>query len=131
MGGREGERPQSLFLLTLYRRALGRERPGLLPLWFAPAVLEKYRHQAGIQLVRTESAGRIKVDGHFSLDFGILPGGDLLHASAEALIRLPEAEREHWITHLVVLPLNETFVQMQLAPGSCFDDGDLRPYFSE
>jgi hypothetical protein len=41
-------------------------------------------------------------------------------------MRLPEADREHWSLHATALISSKMFLQMRLAPGSCFDDGDLR-----
>jgi hypothetical protein len=41
---------------------------------------------------------------------------------------LPPDERDHWAMHAVALPLSERFLQMRLSPGSCFDDGEVRPW---
>jgi hypothetical protein len=43
--------------------------------------------------------------------------------------RLPEGERTHWAAHAAgAAELSTNFLRMQLAPGSCFDDGDVRPW---
>jgi len=42
---------------------------------------------------------------------------------------LPESEREHWSAHTAPLTTySDMFLRMQLSPGSCFDDGDLRTW---
>jgi len=122
-GGLTGD----MFLGALMKRAVV-ERRDIIPVWFEEKVLEKYR-EGPYQVVRTNSAGRLKLEGVFSLDFGIPGEGGVIHASLEAVARLPEKERSHFLDHLIVLPLSVPFLQMQFAPGSCFDDGDSRPYF--
>lgn len=112
---------------ALFRRGLT-EDAGMLPVWFEREVLERYRGDPAYQLVRTRSAGRLKRPGVFIVDFGIPDETGPIHVAAEAFSRLPESERSHWLAHLVALPLSVPFCQMQMAPGSCFDDGDTRPY---
>jgi hypothetical protein len=117
------------FLKVLYRRALGGGDPALLQLSFDPAVLDRYRGKGAYQVIRTNTAGRVKKQGGWSLDFGIGEGDAVIHASWAALTNnLPEAEREHWAMHASSPDLSQNFVRMQLSPGSCFDDGELRSW---
>jgi hypothetical protein len=51
-----------------------------------------------------------------------------LHVQAAELLRLPESEREHWAEHALTLPSSRMFLSMRLAPGSCFDDGEVRAW---
>ena len=121
----------SPFYAVLMRRVLASGDPSLLQLSFDAGVLAKYRGAPGFTLMRTETVGRIKKQGGWTLDVGIAPGGGIVHASWGALsMALPESEREHWATHAVpgAGELSEMFLKMQLSPGSCFDDGDLRDW---
>ena len=115
------------YLRVLARRSLANRDPALVQLAFEPAVLDRYRGQPAYSIVRTNSAGRVKKQGGWALDFGIGEGDALVHASWGALAQnLPDDEREHWAMHVIDLALSENFLRMQLSPGSCFDDGDLR-----
>ena len=117
------------YLRVLARRSLTNRDPALVQLAFEPAVLDRYRGQAAYSVVRTNGAGRVKKQGGWTLDFGIGEGDALVHASWAALAQnLPDDEREHWAMHVIALPLSENFLRMQLSPGSCFDDGDLRDW---
>jgi len=122
----DGQPLSSVYTKALFRMALT-ETPSLLPVWFDRRVLDAYREDSAYQLVRTNSAGRLKLEGSFSIDFGIPDEEGPIHVAAEALLRLPARERARWLPHLVTLPLSVAFCQMQMAPGSCFDDGDTRP----
>jgi hypothetical protein len=116
-------------LEILYRRALSQGSPDLLQLCFAAEVLDAYRGKDGYSVIRSDSAGRVKQDGGWSLDFGIAAEDRLIHASWRDLVnRLPESEHAHWANHAVATDLSANFLQMQMAPGSCFDDGDIRPW---
>lgn len=117
------------YLKIVYRRALGAGDPALLQLSFDAAVLARYREDAAYQLVRTNTAGRIRRQGGWSLDLGIAPDGTV-HASWGAIAAaLPEGERAHWAAHAVAsAAYSENFLHMQMSPGSCFDDGDLRSW---
>jgi hypothetical protein len=111
------------------RRIIVNGDPALLQIAFEPAVLDRYRAAAGFSIIRTDSAGRVKKEGGWSLDFGIGEGDALVHASWGALTQnLPDEERAHWAAHVIDLPLSENFLRMQLAPGSCFDDGEVRSW---
>jgi len=110
------------------RRALAAGDPALVQLHFAVAVLDRYREGASFSVIRTDTVGRVRQQGSWSLDFGIAPEEDAIHVGWGDLQRLPEAEREHWAAHVVLLPASRMFLSMRLAPGSCFDDGEVRPW---
>ncbi|MBI2724578.1 MAG: hypothetical protein HYX50_05895 [Chloroflexi bacterium] len=118
-------------LLTLaYARALAAADPGLLQLSFGAAVLDRYLSTQAYQVMRTDTVGRVRKQGAWTLDFGIAPGEATLHASWTALAHaLPADERAHWALHAAPLSaLSDMFLRMQLSPGSCFDDGPLRSW---
>ena len=110
------------------RRALGAGDPSLLHLHFEQAVLDRYRGAPGFSVIRTDTVGRVRKQGGWALDFGIAPEEDAVHVQAVDLLRLPEAEREHWAEHGITLPSSRMFLSMRLTPGSCFDDGEVRPW---
>jgi len=118
------------FLKVAYRRALASSDPALLQLAFDASVLDRYRADAAYQVMRTDSAGRLRRQSGWSLDFGIADGDRIVHASWQALAaNLPPAEREHWAAAAAVADaLSDNFLRMQLSPMSCFDDGDLRSW---
>ena len=99
-----------------------------LPLHLDIAVLGRYRGASGFSLIRTDTVGRVKKEGGWSLDFGIVPEEALIHVFAGDLLQLPAEEREHWAAHAVALPSSKMFLQMRLAPGACHDDGEVRPW---
>jgi hypothetical protein len=102
---------------------------GLAMLWFDQRVLDRYRGRSGFRVMRTNTAGRVRQQQGWSLDYGIAPDERLIHLAASDLIhRLPPAERQHWARHLVLLPTSGNFLTMRLGAGSCFDDGDLRDW---
>ena len=116
------------FLKVVLRRALANSDPALLQVSFGAAVIDRYREQ-GFQVIRTDSAGRIRKPGGWSLDVGIGDDGTV-HCSWAALVNsLPEGERDHWVMHAVAAgALSDNYLRMQMSPGSCFDDGDLRSW---
>lgn len=117
----------NLYLRLVYRRVLKNQNPSLAQVSFDSSVLNKYRGQSGYSLIRTNSAGRIKREGAWSIDLGI--ADSTVHASLrDVMNNLPEAERGHWAEHAVALPMSDAFLQMQLQPSSCFDDGELRAW---
>ena len=118
------------FLKIVSRRALTSGDPALVQLSFDAAVIERYREQAGFQVIRTNTAGRVRKQSGWSIDFGITDDDGFIHCSWGALAHgLPESEREHWATHAVpAAMLSENFLRMQMAPGSCFDDGEVRSW---
>jgi hypothetical protein len=119
----------SPYLPLVYRRAFQQQDPALVQVSFDIAVLEKYRGAAGFSLIRTDTVGRIKREGGWTLDVGIGEEGRTIHACLSDLMHaLPEDERDHWAMHVVALPLSEHFLRMRLQPNSCFDDGELRSW---
>ena len=118
-----------LYLRLLYRRAFASQNALPAQLSFDVAVLDKYRGEVGYSLIRTDTVGRLKREGGWSIDVGIGEGGRTVHAAIGDIVhKLPDAEREHWAQHVVALPMSQMYLQMRLQPGSCFDDGDVRPW---
>ncbi len=117
------------YLKIVYRKALLSGDPSLVQLSFDAAVIDRYRGRAEFQVIRTDSAGRVRKQGAWSIDFGIAEDERTVHASWSALAHaLPEDEREHWAAHAADVPVSKNFLRMQLSPGSCFDDGDARAW---
>src|SRR5215831_14219144 len=115
-------------LAALLARALGGDF-GVVPVWFDVGVLDRYRALAGWRVMRTNSVGRIQSPEGWSIDFGITPDDDIVHATvADLAQRLPAGERQHWLQHLQAPATSRNFVTMRLVPGSCIDDGDLRTW---
>jgi hypothetical protein len=108
------------------RRALASADPALLQLHFDAEVLQRYRESPGYSIIRTDTVGRVKKEGGWALDFGIAPDESAVHASFGDIARLPEDERAHWATHALAGPSSRMFLQMRLAPGACYDDGEVR-----
>ena len=113
---------------VVVRRALAAGDPANLQLHFETGVLDRYRETPGFSIIRTDTVGRLKKEGGWAIDFGIAPDEACIHAAFGALMNLPEADREHWSQHATAPPSSKMFLQMRLSPGSCFDDGDLRPW---
>ncbi len=113
---------------VVVRRALAAEDPKNIQLHFEVAVLDHYRQTPGFSLIRTNTVGRLKKEGDWAIDFGIGPDEEQVHAAIGDLMRLPEADREHWSQHATALPSSKMFLQMRLAPSACFDDGELRKW---
>jgi hypothetical protein len=112
----------------LYRRVLAGDA-GLAQVWFNAAVLDRYRELSGYRVLRTNSAGRVRAPGGWTLDFGIADEDRLIHVSAADLAqRLPPPEKQHWLTHIASLPVSGTFLVMRLGAGHCMDDGDVRDW---
>jgi hypothetical protein len=113
---------------ALYLRVLGGDL-GAAQLWFDRSVLDRYRALPGWRVMRTNTVGRVRSPEGWSLDFGIAPDDQLVHASAADLTqRLPASERPHWAQHTATPAVSRTFLTMRLAPGSCIDDGELRDF---
>ncbi|MDA0270150.1 MAG: hypothetical protein O2798_05765 [Chloroflexi bacterium] len=113
---------------SLLRRVLASGDGRRLHLRFRPEVVDRYREQAGAQIIRTRTVGRIAFANRWSLDVGIaeVEGGEMvLHATlGDLLERLPEEERDHWIAHLWLDPASENFLQMKMVAAACIDDGE-------
>jgi hypothetical protein len=118
------------YLRLIARRALASTDPALLQVGFDAAVLDRYRGAAPYEVMRTDTVGRVKKQGGWSIDFGIAGGDVAIHASWQALtLALPDDERAHWASHTAAgFEPSEMFLRMQLSPGSCFDDGELRSW---
>jgi hypothetical protein len=118
------------FLRITQQRALNVGNPALLQVGFDVAVLDRYRADPACQVMRTDTVGRVRKQGGFTIDFGISPGEASIHASWQALTTsLPETERDHWASHASpVAGYSDMFLRMALSPSSCFDDGELRPW---
>ena len=118
-------------MLTLaLRRALSAHDASLLQVWFDAAVIERYRGRPDLQVIRTDTAGRVRRQGGWGVDVGIAPDERTVHASWSGLVgALPEDEQAHWAAHAAAPGgVSEAFLRMQLSPGSCFDDGDVRTW---
>jgi hypothetical protein len=123
----DAEEFETVYRVAL-RRALAAGDPVQVQLHFASDVLNRYREGNNFSVIRTDTVGRVRQQGSWSLDFGIAPEEDAIHAAWGDLARLPEAEREHWAAHATLLPSSRMFLSMRLAPGSCFDDGEVRSW---
>ncbi len=118
----------ALYLRLLYRRAFAAQDALPAQVSFEAAVLDKYRGAAGFSLIRTNTVGRLKREGGWSIDLGIGDEERTVHAAIGDMHNLPEPEREHWAQHATGLPMSEMYLKMRLQPGSCFDDGEVRPW---
>jgi hypothetical protein len=116
-------------LRQLYATVLAGDKWEKLPLFFDARVLDHYRQNSNFQIIRTDTSGRLKKTGGWSLDFGISGEGDsIIQVALESLTgRLPETEHEHWLSHLITLPLSSNYVKGLVRPG-CLDDGPIRPW---
>lgn len=113
---------------VIYARAFAAGDPAFVQVQFQASVLDRYR-QRGLEIKRTDTVGRIKKAGGWSLDFGIGQGDQAIHACLGDLLRdLPGEELAHWAEHVAQSDLSENFCKMRLHPGSCIDDGDLRDW---
>jgi hypothetical protein len=110
------------------RRALAARDLAKIQVHFEIGVLERYRETAGFSLIRSNTVGRLKKEGDWSLDFGIAPDEEAVHASVGDLLALPDEEREHWSQFAVTMPASAMFLQMLLAPSACYDDGEIRQW---
>ena len=117
-------------LRVAVRRSLASGDPSSLPLHFQTAVLDRYRGAPGLSVIRTDTVGRIKKEGAWVLDFGIAPDEALVHVCIADLLAMPDEERVHWSTFATALPSSRMFLQMRLAPGACYDDGEVRSWES-
>lgn len=107
----------------------GKGTPEKIQLFFKADVLDTYREKSGFKIIRTDTSGRISKPGGWSLDFGISGEDDsIVHIAAEGFIhRLPETERDHWLDHMITLPVSENYLKGLIRPG-CLDDGDIREW---
>jgi len=113
---------------VIYSRAFAGHDPALVQVRFHARVLDRYRER-GYDLKRTDTVGRVKKEGGWSLDFGIGAGDATIHASfGDLMDRLPEDELPHWAEHVAQSDLSESYCKMRLHAGSCIDDGELRDW---
>jgi hypothetical protein len=113
---------------VIYSRAFAAADTALVQIRFHAAVLSRYRERA-LEIKRTNTVGRLKKPGGWSLDFGIGEGDRTIHTSLGALLQnLPKQELQHWADHVAQSDLSENFCKMGLHPGSCIEDGDLRDW---
>ncbi len=111
--------------LLLSRVVTGRAEAGLYPVRFRGEVIERYRALPGAQVIRTRNVGRVALPRQWSLDVGIDDDtGEVSVPLRDLAGRLPEAEREHWLDHLVDEPGSAVFLRMQFAGAACIDDGE-------
>jgi hypothetical protein len=113
---------------VVVRRALRNNDFANVQLHFNVAVLQRYAGAAGITIIRTNTVGQLRKQGGWRLDFGIAPGEQVIHISQADVAKIPQEDRDHWADHAVEQPSSRMFLQMRMAPGSCFDDGDVRSW---
>ena len=82
-------------LRVVVRRTFAGDDLADLPLHLELAVLNRYRGALGYSLIRSNTVGRVKKEGGWSVDIGIAPEDALIHVLASDLLRLPAEEREH------------------------------------
>jgi hypothetical protein len=117
------------YLMLLYRRAFAARDASLVQVSFDARVVDRYRGAPGYVLDRTETVGRIKREGGWTLDLGIDEEGGTVHASlGDVFSVLPEEEREHWAQHVVALPMSQRFLQTRFGGAACIDDGEVRAW---
>ncbi|MSQ31669.1 MAG: hypothetical protein EXR59_00280 [Dehalococcoidia bacterium] len=113
----------------LLKKALAQGNLQLTPIFFDIDVLDKYRSVSWFSLIRSNTIGRLKREGSWSLDFGISPGEKVIHVSAGDIAdRLPPDEQAHWIKHLSAPAMSQNFMKTRLTIGACIDDGDTRKW---
>lgn len=115
--------------MQIFRRAFASQDSALLQVSFDAALLDRYRGKAAYSLIRTDTVGRIKREGGWTIDVGIAEDGRVIHVCLHDVLQgLPDEEREHWALHAVALPMSAAFLQMRLAGGACIDDGEVREW---
>ena len=113
---------------NFYKKVL--KQPELVQIVFRVDVLEPYFGQRDVSVTRTDTVGRVKA-GTWSVDFGIAPDEHTVHVGVQALQqRLPESERQHWLSHLHAGHFSENFLKMQ-SSHACIDDGGFRAWGEE
>jgi hypothetical protein len=110
------------------RRALAADDATAVQLHFEVNVLQRYRESGGFSIIRTNTVGRVKKEGGWVIDFGIAPDETSVHVAFSEVARLPEDERAHWASCALAGPSSRMFLQMRLAPGACYDDGEVRSW---
>ena len=82
----ETEREDQLLYRVALRRTLMRGEPDQVTLHFEIAVLDRYRGAKGLSIIRTDTVGRVRKEGGWSLDFGIAPDETMIHVTYGQLI---------------------------------------------
>ena len=117
------------YVIAAAGRLLLQGDPSWAQVTFYPAVLEPYRGRPGYRIIRTNTVGQLRKDGGWTLDFGIGPADASLHACLGDLLSiLPEEERQHWVQYVRQPEASHHYIQARLHPGSCMDDGEVRPW---
>jgi hypothetical protein len=113
----------------LYTEVARGEKLEKVQLFFSADVLDKYRGSNDYKIIRTDTSGRLSRPGGWSVDFGISAEGDaIVHIPVESLVhRIPDVEKDHWLAHMISLPVSANFVKGLIRPG-CLDDGNIRPW---
>jgi hypothetical protein len=119
---------QESALQDVVRRALEAGKLDLVQVWFQSSVLDRYRGDPDSNILRSDSAGRLRGPGGWMINFGISPDDALIHMPIATALILPEGHREHWLSHVVGLPVGANFLRMVMTPGACIGDGDSRPW---
>ncbi len=113
-------------------RAVASNDASALPLRLSARVLDRYLERPENRILRTDSVGRLLQPGKSTIDFGIVGDDQVIHLRFADLIHLvPEQERDHWLDHLLAPELSHSLLRMQLSPGACHDDGELRDWRPE
>lgn len=113
----------------LFEQVAKGEKTEKVQLFFDAKVLDRYREDNTHRIIRTDTSGRISRAGTWSVDFGISGEAEkLIHIPVEALVyRIPVADKEHWLHHMVTLPVSANFIKGLIRPG-CLDDGEIRTW---
>jgi len=119
---------QNAALADLLRRALESNKLDLVQVWFSSSVLDRYRSDPDSRIVRSDSAGRLRGPGGWVINFGISPDDELIHIPVSAAVGIPESQRDHWLSHVVGLPVGINFLRMVSLAAACIDDGPSRPW---
>lgn len=62
------------------------------------------------------------------VNFGIAAEDTFIHMPIATALGIPEGHRDHWLSHLVALPVGANFLRMAMNPGACIDDGETREW---
>ncbi len=109
-------------------RAVSSGDASKLPVHFNASVLTYYTDR-GAKILRSDTVGRLMQPGKAVIDFGIVEDDTVIHLRFGDIGSLiPEAERDHWLDHLVPPSASRAYLQMTLQPNSCHDDGPLREW---
>ena len=113
-------------------RAVAAGDGAALPLRLSARVLDRYTARPDNRILRTDTIGRLLQPGKPTIDFGIVADDREIHIRFGDFLQLiPEDERGHWLDHLIAPDLSQTLLKMQLTPGACHDDGQLRDWRPE